>query len=98
MKIYFLPIPAERTFTIFDSDTKRKFHFTVATNPHEVPDSLGEFLIKDRPILFGRLVRDIRIARGEVIPEKKVTEEIVEKITEKPVSKPSKKKKRKGGK
>lgn len=91
MKLYFLPIPTEPMYTIFDGDTKRKFVFKITTNPHEVPEKLGMFLVNTRPVLFGASIQHIRMCRGDVIPKKIVAK----KSTGEPTKKSTKSK---GGK
>jgi len=68
MEIIFKSIPAEKTFTGYNPNGQKHYSFTENTNPHEVPDEFGKYLIKDRPILFGRTEGDILKARGIAKP------------------------------
>jgi hypothetical protein len=68
MKIYFQKIPAELSFKHYDKQDKKFYRFEHSNEPVEVPDHVGDFLIKDRPVLFGKKIENIYKARGVAVP------------------------------
>ncbi len=67
MLLVFTPTEAESTYTILWKDG-RKYRFKYETNPHEVPEELGIFLLHNTK----HLMKEVQEAEAQA-PVKKVT-------------------------
>ena len=64
-KIYFLPSERETAYQTYNPETNGTVEFKRDGGYYDVPDSVADHLLADRPELFGNTLAEIKIARGE---------------------------------